>query len=55
MDYHGREGLGAAMGYVQRIKTRLSNVPDTYKQFLEIITSHESSADNVGLFHHVFS
>lgn len=49
VDYHGREGLGPAMDYVQRIKTRFSNDPDTYKQFLEIIASHKSSTDNVRL------
>ena len=37
------------MDYVQRIKTRFSNDPDTYKQFLEILSSHKSSANNVCL------
>jgi paired amphipathic helix protein Sin3a len=49
MDYHERQGLGPAMDYVQRIKTRFSNDPDTYKQFLEILASHKSSANNVRL------
>jgi len=54
IDYHERQGLGPAMDYVQRIKTRFSNDPDTYKQFLEILASHKSSANNVRLFYHVF-
>ena len=40
------------MDYVQRIKTRFSNDPDTYKQFLEILASHKSSANNVRLCCH---
>lgn len=51
IDYHERQGLGPAMDYVQRIKTRFSNDPDTYKQFLEILASHKSSANNVRLCH----
>ena len=35
------------MEYVQRIKTRFSNDPDTYKQFLEILSNYKSSANNV--------
>jgi len=53
IDYHERQGLGPAMDYVQRIKTRFSNDPDTYKQFLEILASHKSSANNVRLCYHV--
>jgi paired amphipathic helix protein Sin3a len=49
VDYQERQGLGPAMDYVQRIKTRFSNDPDTYKQFLEILASHKSSANNVCL------
>ena len=49
LDDHERQGLGPAMDYVQRIKTRFSNDPDTYKQFLEILSSHKSSANNVRL------
>jgi paired amphipathic helix protein Sin3a len=52
IDYHERQGLGPAMDYVQRIKTRFSNDPDTYKQFLEILASHKSSANNVCLCFH---
>ena len=37
------------MEYVQRIKTRFSNDPDTYKQFLEILSNYKSSANNVRL------
>jgi paired amphipathic helix protein Sin3a len=53
MDYHERQGLGPAMDYVQRIKTRFSNDPDTYKQIVEILTSHKSSANNVRRCYHV--
>ena len=42
-----RQVLGPAMEYVQRIKTRFSNDPDTYKQFLEILSNYKSSANNV--------
>jgi paired amphipathic helix protein Sin3a len=49
VDYHERQGLGPAMDYVQRIKTRFTNDPETYKQFLEILASHKSSANNVCL------
>jgi len=49
LDDHERQGLGPAMDYVQRIKTRFINDPDTYKQFLEILASHKSIANNVGL------
>jgi paired amphipathic helix protein Sin3a len=49
VSYHERQGLGFAMDYVQRVKTRFSNDPDIYKQFLEILVSHKSNADNVGL------
>ena len=48
LDDHERQGLGPAMDYVQRIKTRFINDPDTYKQFLEILASHRSIANNVG-------
>jgi histone deacetylase complex regulatory component SIN3 len=51
LDDHERHGLGPAMDYVQRIKTRFSNDPDTYKQFLEILSSHKSSANNVRFFY----
>jgi len=47
LDDHERQGLGPAMDYVQRIKTRFINDPDTYKQFLEILASHRSIANNV--------
>lgn len=47
LDDHERQGLGPAMDYVQRIKTRFTNDPDTYKQFLEILASHKSTANNV--------
>jgi paired amphipathic helix protein Sin3a len=46
-DDHERQVLGPAMEYVQRIKTRFSNDPDTYKQFLEILSNYKSSANNV--------
>jgi paired amphipathic helix protein Sin3a len=49
LDDHERQGLGPAMDYVQRIKTRFINDPDTYKQFLEILASHKSIANNVRL------
>jgi paired amphipathic helix protein Sin3a len=49
LDDHERQGLGPAMDYVQRIKTRFINDPDTYKQFLEILASHKSIANNVSL------
>jgi paired amphipathic helix protein Sin3a len=39
----------SALGYVQRIKTRFSDDPYIYKQFLDILSSHKSSADNVRL------
>ncbi|KAI9444070.1 hypothetical protein H4582DRAFT_2109296 [Lactarius indigo] len=45
-DDHERQVLGPAMEYVQRIKTRFSNDPDTYKQFLEILSNYKSSANN---------
>jgi paired amphipathic helix protein Sin3a len=51
LDDHERQGLGPAMDYVQRIKTRFINDPDTYKQFLEILASHRSIANNVGFTH----
>jgi histone deacetylase complex regulatory component SIN3 len=41
------------MDYVQRIKTRFINDPDTYKQFLEILASHRSIANNVE-FHFMY-
>ncbi|KAI0062716.1 hypothetical protein BV25DRAFT_1803353 [Artomyces pyxidatus] len=41
-----RQNLGPAMDYVQRIKTRFSDDPDTYKKFLEILSSHKSTANN---------
>ncbi|KAI9451486.1 hypothetical protein F5148DRAFT_1378838 [Russula earlei] len=50
LDDHERQGLGPAMDYVQRIKTRFSNDPDTYRQFLEILASHKSSANNAEVF-----
>jgi paired amphipathic helix protein Sin3a len=50
LDDHERQGLGPAMDYVQRIKTRFINDPDTYKQFLEILASHRSIANNVGFY-----
>jgi len=53
MDHHERQGLGPAMDYVQRVKTCFSNDPDTYKQLLEILVGHESSADNVRLCDYV--
>ena len=46
-DYQERQGARPTMDYVQGINTRFSNVPDTYKQFLEILASRKSSADNV--------
>ncbi|TFY70749.1 hypothetical protein EVG20_g2247 [Dentipellis fragilis] len=45
-----RQGLKPAMDYVQRIKTRFSDDPDTYKQFLEILSSHKSNANNAEVF-----
>ena len=42
------------MHYIQCIKTRFGNDPDTYKQFLEILASRKSSADNVRLCFYVF-
>lgn len=45
-DDRERQVLGPAMEYVQRIKTRFSNDPDTYKQFLEILSNYKSSANN---------
>ncbi|THH20323.1 hypothetical protein EW146_g1003 [Bondarzewia mesenterica] len=54
MNYKGgdaeKQNLGPAMDYVQRIKTRFSDDPDTYKQFLEILSSHKSSANNAEVF-----
>ncbi|KAN0116479.1 hypothetical protein V8E52_005860 [Russula decolorans] len=50
LDDHERQGLGPAMDYVQRIKTRFTNDPDTYKQFLEILASHRSIANNAEVF-----
>lgn len=50
LEDHERQGLGPAMDYVQRIKTRFINDPDTYKQFLEILASHRSIANNVGFY-----
>jgi len=50
INFHERQGLGSAMNYVQRVKTRFSNDPDTYKQFLEILASHKSSANNAEVF-----
>ncbi|KAI0263083.1 hypothetical protein BC834DRAFT_939102 [Gloeopeniophorella convolvens] len=50
LDDNERQGLGPAMDYVQRIKTRFSSDPDTYKQFLEILSSHKSSANNAEVF-----
>ena len=44
-----RQGVGPATDYVQRIKTQFINDPDTYKQFLDILAGHRSSADNVCL------
>lgn len=41
------------MDYVQRVKTCFSNDPDTYKQLLEVLVGHESSADNVRLCYYV--
>ena len=37
------------MDYVQRIKTRFSDDPHTYKQFLEILSTHKASANNVSI------
>lgn len=42
-----KQGLGPAMDYVQRIKTRFSHDPDTYKQFLEILSNHKSNSHDV--------
>jgi histone deacetylase complex regulatory component SIN3 len=50
LDDHERQGLGPAMDYVQRIKTRFIDGPDTYKQFLEILASHRSTPNNVGFY-----
>ncbi|KAH9983794.1 hypothetical protein BJV74DRAFT_878832 [Russula compacta] len=50
LDDHENQGLGPALDYVQRIKTRFSNDPDKYKQFLEILASHKSSANNAEVF-----
>ncbi|KAI0313378.1 hypothetical protein OF83DRAFT_558985 [Amylostereum chailletii] len=41
-----RRSLGPAMDYVQRIKTRFHDDPDTYKQFLEILSNHKSTSNN---------
>ena len=49
LDDQEREGLGPAMDYAQRIKTQFINDPDAYKQFLDILAGHRSSADNVCL------
>jgi len=38
------------MDYVQRVKTRFGNDADIYKQFLETLVSHKSSADNAKVF-----
>ncbi|KAI0302797.1 hypothetical protein B0F90DRAFT_1627282 [Multifurca ochricompacta] len=53
LDNHERQELGPAMDYVQRIKTRFSNDPDTYKQFLEILSSHKSSENSAEVFQKV--
>jgi len=50
VSHHERQGLGPAMDYIRRIKARFSNDPDIYKQFLEILASHKSSADNAEVF-----
>lgn len=42
-----KQGLGPAMDYVQRIKTRFSHDPETYKQFLEILSNHKSNSHDV--------
>ncbi|TFY80565.1 hypothetical protein EWM64_g3447 [Hericium alpestre] len=44
-----RQSLKPAMDYVQKIKTRFSDDPETYKQFLEILSNHKVNANNVSL------
>jgi hypothetical protein len=46
LDDHERQGLNHAMGYVQRVKTRFINDPDTYNQFLGIFTRHKFITNN---------